>query len=657
MSKITHSRRGFLKAMGLGAAALVAPGFAFAASDRKKKPNIIFFLVDDMGWMDSTVYGSRYYDTPNMERLARRSMMFTDAYAANPLCSPTRASILTGKYPARLKITTPAGHLPPLPDQPLMPDKAPPRWKTICPRSRRFLPPEEYTIAEALRDAGYKTAHIGKWHLGVNPEHWPEVQGFDFSFHGAPDPGPRSYFSPYLFRAGTITDGPEGEYITDRVTDETLKFIEANRDGPFLLHLWHYSVHGPWGHKKKITERYVGKKDPRGKQGNPIMASMLWSVDESLGRILDKLDELGIADDTIIIFFSDNGGNTHSNGPFDSKVSKIKKGHPRWAWLQEWRKYADSLPPTNNYPLRGGKATIYEGGTREPLLICWPGVVKPGSKCSEVVSSIDFYPTMLEMAGVKPREGQIIDGVSIVPLLKQTGKLEREAIFCHFPHRLGRLNAPSTYVRKGDWKLIRFYETNEFFPNRYELYNLKDDIGETNNLADRMPDKVKELDALIDKFIADTGAIVPKPNPAYDPTVAALSGWVNKNCEVSVHDGVVTMQCTGKQSFLATASFKQSGPVLIKFRAKSTGGGGGRIQWRTANQPEFPRQGQVEDFDLPGDGKWHEVQVEIPTKGLLIHVRIFPGTKPGVVDIDWIRFYAAKGPGTEPEHAWEFEGK
>ena len=281
----------------LGAARLAGPSVAQAAA-AKPRPNIVFFLVDDMGWMDCTVYGSRYYDTPNMERLAHRSMMFTDAYAANPLCSPTRASILTGKHPARLGITTPVCHLPPLPDQPLLAETGPPHRKMIIPRSRRFLPPGEYTIAEALRDAGYKTAHIGKWHLGIRPEHWPEAQGFDVSFHGAPDPGPRSYFSPYQFPTGTVTDGPKGEYITDRVTDEALSFLRANRDRPFLIHLWHYAVHGPWGHKEEITKRYAGKKDPRGKQDNPIMASMLKSVDESLGRVLDELDRLGVADNT-----------------------------------------------------------------------------------------------------------------------------------------------------------------------------------------------------------------------------------------------------------------------------------------------------------------------------------------------------------------------
>jgi len=627
---MSSSRRAFIKTIGLGAAGMAVSRFcrSVRAAQQRRRPNIIFFLVDDMGWMDSTVYGSQYYETPNMERLAERGMVFSDAYAANPLCSPTRASIMTGKYPARLRITTPSGHLPPLPDEPLMPDKGPPGREVICPRSRRFLPLEEYTIAEALRDAGYRTGFVGKWHLGLTPEYWPEKQGFEFSFHGAPDPGPRSYFSPYGFRAGTITDGPPGEYITDRLTDEALKFITENSDRPFFLCLWHFGVHGPWGHKEEITRRFRGKKDPRGKQGNPVMASMLYSIDESLGRIMDKLDELKIADDTMIIFFSDNGGNIHSD--------------------------VEGMPPTNNYPLRGGKAMIYEGGTRVPCIIAYPRLVKPRSKCSEVISSIDFYPTILEMAGVKPREGQVIDGESIVPLLKQTDRLKREAIFCHFPHGNYRFNMPGTYVRKGDWKLIRFYETNKYFPNKYELYNLKDDIGETRNLADEMPQKVKELDALIDEFLKDTNALVPVPNPDFDPMAKAMEGWVNRGCEVRVENGILHIRSSRRTSFIAVGGLRLEGAAVLKLRAKSRTGARGEVRWRTRAQREFPK-GQVASFEVPSDGEWHEVSINLPVRGWLLHIRLFPSTTQCEMSIDWIQLLRAGE--TEPAYDWQFGGK
>ncbi len=615
----------------------------------ERPPNVVFFMVDDMGWMDSTVYGSQYYETPNMERLADRGMVFTNAYAANPLCSPTRASIMTGKYPARLRLTTPAGHLKPLPDEPLIPQEGPPHRKFLLPRSKRFLPADEYTIAEALRDAGYATAHVGKWHLGVNPEHWPEAQGFQLSFHGAPDPGPRSYFSPYQFRAGTVTDGPEGEYITDRVTDEAIRFIEANRDRPFYLNLWQYGVHGPWGHKEEITRRFAEKKDPRGKQGNPIMGSMLWSVDESLGRVMDRLDELGLTDSTVFIFFSDNGGNVHSNTPDDRKPAP--EGSRRWALLRDWRRWAGDRPPTNNAPLRGGKAMIYEGGSREPMLVAWPGVVEPGSRCAEVVSSVDFYPTLLEIAGLGPKPGQVLDGESLVPLLKQTGKPSREAIFCHFPHGLGRLNAPATYVRKGPWKLIRFYEPNQHFPNAYELYNLEDDLSETNNLAERMPEKVRELARLIDRFLEETDALVPVPNPNYDPQAAALERWVVRGSRYAIRDGVLHLEPQGPSAFMATASVRVPGPVVVGLRVRSTEGGGGKIQWRTGEQESFPAEGQTVRFEVPGGGAWQEIRVEVPVEGTLIHFRVYL-PRMEKIEIDWIRLSGAP---RGRDQAWDFE--
>ena len=645
------SRREFVKTLGLGAAAMAAPRLAVAAP--RRKPNIVFFLVDDMGWMDSSVYGSQYYETPNMERLAKRSMLFTDAYAASPLCSPTRASIVTGKYPGRLHITTPVCHRPPYPPgTPEFPEKAAPSRKVLLPRSRRFLPPGEHTIAEALCDAGYKTAHIGKWHLGLNPEHWPEEQGFEVSFHGAPDPGPPSYFSPYEFKAGTVADGPKGEYITDRVTDEALKFVESHKDGPFLLHLWHYAVHGPWGHKEEITKRFADKKDPRGKQANPIMASMLKSVDESLGRVMDKLDELGIADNTIIIFFSDNGGNVHSNRGDDAKLAKIKPGHRRWPFLQDWRKYAGDLGPTNNAPLRGGKATIFEGGTREPMMVCWPGVVQPNSTCSEVVSSVDWYPTMLEMAGIRPKAGKILDGVSLLPLLTQAGTLEREAIFCHFPHGFGKRSPAATWVRKGDWKLIRVYETSEWFPDEHLLYNLKHDIGETTNLAAKRPDKVKELDALITQHLRDTDAAVPKPNPAYNPKMQPVAGWRPLGfCELSLNNGHLVMESKQRRVQMHTNQVPAiGGKLTMKFHMRAKGERFGILYWTTRSQPQFVREVR-KDFKPQFDDQWHEYAVTFEPAEPITKIRFDPVITPGRVELEWLRLCQEDGTVVK---AWEF---
>lgn len=462
------------------------------------KPNIIFFLVDDMGWMDTTVNGSCYYETPHMERLAAQSMVFSNAYAANPLCSPTRASILTGRYPARLRITKAITQYEPESDDtpaPVIPPVAP-AWKRVCDApNRNFLPLGETTVAESMRAAGYHTCYMGKWHLGCGI-HYPEYQGFDTVVGGTEGGGPPGgYFDPY--RGTRLASRHPGEYVTDRLTDEALNYIAAHKDRPFFLFLAHYAVHGPWGHKESITSRFRAKVDPRGQQNNPVMASMLYSVDDSLGRLLNCLDELGISGNTVIIFTSDNGGNIHSE--------------------------VEGKPPTNNSPLRGGKATIYEGGTRVPLMVRWPGVVEHASVSDTVVSSIDFYSTILDMAGAAQGNPESIDGVSLAPVL-QGGDLYREAIFCHFPHYVGELNTPSTYVRQGDWKLIRFYGEGPERSTKTELYNLKDDIGEADNLALTMPERVQQLDRLMDDFVHDTGALMPVPNPRYDPAAPREPG-------------------------------------------------------------------------------------------------------------------------------------
>jgi arylsulfatase A-like enzyme len=493
---------------------LCLPLLAPAASPARK-PNVLVFLVDDMGWVDCGAYGSKYYETPNMDRFAQRALRFTDAYA-QPLCSPTRASLLTGKYSARHGTTSATGHQPPQPPgYQFLPDTAPANRAVITPESKNYLDPSEYTLAEALRDAGWRTAHIGKWHLGLTEPHWPEKHGFEHAVHAHPDPGPPSYFSPYGFRGyQSYPDGPSGEYITDRLTEEAIKFLEANRDRPFFLDLWHHGVHGPWGHKEEYTKQFATKKDPSGKQGNPIMASMLKSVDESFGRILDALDRLGLTDNTIIIFNSDNGGNTHSNTPEDRNKKAAKQGKNAAERAKDWPKWAGDLPPTNNFPLRDGKGTLYEGGVRVPLMWSWSGVIEPATVTSEVVGAIDLYPTLLDLLGVARKPEQKIDGVSYAAVLKSGAKLNRAAYFNYFPHG-GPAKPPGVTVRAGDWKLIRWFETGPIYSEKFELYNLREDLGESRNLAAKMPAKVKELDAMMDQFLKDTGATFPKPNPAY----------------------------------------------------------------------------------------------------------------------------------------------
>ena len=502
--------RSRLAALGLLHAICTFAGACSAPAE----PNVVLFLVDD-SWMDSSAYGSRYYETPNMERLAREGMRFTDAYAA-PVCSPTRASLLTGKHTARHGITNASGHQEaPSSRLPQASKSAQARRRMIPPASRTHLEATEYTLAEALRDAGYRTAHFGKWHLGLQASHWPRAHGFDVAFHGAPDPGPASYFSPYGFAYQSFPNGPPGEYITDRLTDEALRFIAENRERPFFLQLSHYGVHSPWGHKPEHTRAFAGKVDPTGRQGNPIMASMLKSIDESLGRILDQLENAGVAERTIVIFYSDNGGNTQRNKEGDPRRAGIGPGHPRYAMLEDWRKWARGLPPTNNAPLREGKGRLYEGGIRVPLMVAWRGVVEPASTSAAVVGPIDFYPTLLELLGIASPESQRLDGQSFAGVLRGNGELRREAYFTWFPHV-----APGVAVRQGDWKLIRRFEPTPEVPNGFELFDLRRDLGETRNLADAMPEKVSALDRLIEAFLRDTGAALPQPNPAFEEAAA-----------------------------------------------------------------------------------------------------------------------------------------
>ena len=509
-----------LIALALMSAAFPAVGQVISA----RKPNVILFLVDDMGWMDSQPYGSKYYDTPNMQRLADRGMRFTSAYAM-PLCSPTRASILTGQHASRHGIIAPTCHQPPQKEgHNFLPDKARPSEPLIFPESRNYLDPAHYTLAEALRDAGYRTGHFGKWHLGLTEPHWPDKQGFDVTFF-ATDPGPPSsnYFSPYFcvasgaaeparpsgetYTHGTITDGPPGEYITDRLTDESLQFITANKDRPFFLNLWHFGVHGPWGHKEEITVEMAKRTDPTGRQDNPVMASMLKSVDESLGRILDKIDALGLANNTLILFTSDNGG-----AVFTDPLGVLRKRADLLDTGASYKKWAGTKAPTNNAPLKGGKASINEGGIRVPLIVSWPGRISAGATSDEVVGCIDYYPTLLDLTGIERNPKQIIDGISIAPVLLGTGTLARQAYFTWHSTRF-------VSVRQGDWKLIRTIRpTPDGKPQGvHELYNLKDDLGETTNLVRENKAKVAELSALIDGFVKDTGALYPKQNPAYRP--------------------------------------------------------------------------------------------------------------------------------------------
>lgn len=630
------SRKGLAGILALGLYLLVSQSGA-----QSRPPNIILFLVDDLGGMDVGAYGSRYYETPNIDQLARSGMLFTNAYAASPVCSPTRASILTGKYPARLGITTALGHVRALPPEfPRYRASGPEDLKWLIPMSLRYLTTDEVTIAESLRAAGYRTAHIGKWHLGLAPQYWPDKQGFDVTFHGAPDGGPPRYFSPYGFKAGEITDGPAGEYLTDRLTDEALRFIEESRDRPFLLHLWHFGVHSPWASKKEEADSFKDVKDPRGFQDNPVMAGMIASIDESLGRIVAKLEELRLSERTIIFFFSDNGGT----------MSVRMSNH---------------LFPTNNSPLRGAKGTLFEGGTRVPLIVKWPGVIKPGSRSSEVVSSIDLYPTFMELASATFHHK--VDGRSFVPTLKGTGSLSPRELFFYagFPQTLSP--GAGVSVRRGDWKMIRWFETSPWSPHLHELYNLTEDLSESVDVSQTHPAMVRELDKSLDQFLDDTGILRVIPNPAYSAKVAALGGWKPKGVETELTGS--SLRCSSIPSaeepwhglvrqFLEHSihSGRVGGPYLLRLRART----GETLRMRAVVRSlREEAAGETREFALTGKGDWETTDVELQFGPAPVEVSLqFEGVGRSL-EIESIELLSAAGsprywPGFTNRLEWHF---
>jgi len=464
--------------------ALASPAaVAASAPAAPRKANIVLFLIDDLGWRDIGANGSTYYQTPNIDRLAREGVRFTDAYAACAVCSPTRAAVLTGKYPARLLLTD------------WLPDgRWPPKAKLRSGRFVRELPLEEVTIAEALREAGYRTASIGKWHLGAEPFSLPEHHGFDVNVGGNAHGAPGDFFFPYAgnwaipttdlrVRWNVFPDGKPGEYLTDRLTDEAVKFIRENRERPFFLYLPHYAVHTPLQAKPELVAKY--EKIPEAqRQGKPVYAAMVESMDESIGRVMATLRELGLERDTMVIFTSDNGGFYNA---------------------------------TSNAPLRANKGAYYEGGIRVPLIVKWPGVAKAGHVSSEPVTSTDFYPTCLAAAGLPPRPNQHMDGRNLQPLLAGGATLGRPAIFWHFPHYNDHPHSvPSGVIRQGPWKLIETFD-----PEGLELYNLVDDLGEQRNLAAAQPARVAELKRALDAWRVEVGAEMMRPNPDHDPSFQA----------------------------------------------------------------------------------------------------------------------------------------
>lgn len=442
--------------------------------------NFVFILADDLGWTDLGCYGSDLHETPNLDSLAKQSVRFTNACTAAPVCTPTRASIQTGKHPAKLHMTIwrEAARRPPE------------NRKVIPPIVEENLPHTEITFAEVLKARGYHTAHIGKWHLG-DAEHYPETQGFDINVGGSVWGAPRTFFWPYRGQRNPsdeyryvpgLAGGKPGEYLTDRLTDEAMKAIDRGGGRPFFLNLWYHTVHTPIEGKPELVAKYKQKIRSGMKHKNPGYAAMVQSLDENVGRVLRKLDEMKVADRTVVVFTSDNGG-----------------------YINEYA----GLPCTDNSPLRSGKGSLYEGGVRVPLMIRGP-MVKGGRTLDEPACSIDFYPTMLEMAGLPgdQRHNANVDGLNLMPLLTgAANRLPREELYFHYPHYYPT-TTPVSAIRTREWKLLEYLEDG-----KQELYNLAQDPGESHDLAAEQPRRTAELKARLDSWRKSVNAQMPAPNP------------------------------------------------------------------------------------------------------------------------------------------------
>lgn len=602
---------------------LISAAAAGSAAPAPRPPNILFILADDLGWRDLGAYGSRFYRTPHIDALMKRGIRFTQGYSAHPLCSPTRAALMTGQYPARLRFSTPSGHVPQVILEPRLPERARSDQRVITPQSRTRLPLEIVTLAEVLQGAGYRTAHFGKWHLG-RPPYMPEQQGFDLNIGGGPYPGPPSYFSPY--RNDHLSDGPEGEHITDRLTAEAISFLRENRKRPFFLNFWHYSVHAPFQAEEKLVEEYGKRVDPCDPQQNPVMGAMIEALDRSTGRLMQALRELGLEKDTLVVFASDNGGNMYNRiGP--------------------------GIPPTSNAPLRGGKATIYEGGVRTPLAAIWPGKIRPGVDRRSIVSSIDWFPTLIAAAGAARPKGHRIDGANLMPLLTAGKPLDRDSYYCHFPHYTPATgNLPATAVRRGDWKLIRFYDAGPEDRGRYELYHLGKDPGEKSNLAEREPERVREMDALISRHLTDTRALVPAPNPNYAP---GTGGWyAGPATALTLRAGELVVKATAGAPSIETSQVNAAtGPYVLELQIAAPSGGSARIYWHPRAQGPFhPDRSAALSLEASPQSKHYEIK--IPATAALARLRFDPDSGPGEWRIAWMRLRDSAG---EVAGEWRFD--
>ena len=656
-----------LRQLLLSVAAILFFTADLSANDKPK--NIVLILADDLGWADTTLYGkTSLYETPNIQRLASQGMTFSNAYAS-PICSPTRASILTGQNPARLGLTTPSAHLKEERLEAVSSPRALPHQKSTNVQSTTRIDLSLPTLGLLLKQAGYSTAHFGKWHLG-REGHTPLERGFDVDLPHWYGPGPKtSYLAPWGY--ANFKEGEPGEHIEDRMAMEAVKWLKKRDPSkPFFMNYWQFSVHAPFGAKPELITRYQNKINPDSAQRSPTYAAMVHSLDDAVGTLLDTLEDEGIADDTIVIFYSDNGGNVHSGlEETDSKGNK----------------YITAI--TSNQPLKGGKGGIHEGGIRVPAVVVWPGITAPGSRNKTRIQSLDLYPTILKMLGIVPPEEHIMDGLDFTKALRGI-EYERDPMFTYVPSHGNTPHwlPPSMSVHYKQWKLIRTFHYGENGDHQYRLYDLQNDIGESNNLVASRDDVVQELDSLIDQYIQDAKVVLPLPNPNFDaskfdasligvqagglkmppgfktvheatpstpPTKLSpkgLLGWILRGADVEMNTDSLKLTPNARQPFMTIANLQLTGPIEVRIRIRSTRDGVGNLQWRTHEQEFFPEAKQLQSFELTA-GKWREVKLQLATEGKLKHVRLFVPAPKSTTEIDWIEINSKSN---SQKKRWDF---
>ena len=623
------------------AALLCSPSLA-----AQPPPNVLLILADDLGAHDLGCFGSRFYETPHLDALAKRGTRLTRAYSASPLCSPTRSSIMTGMHPARTGITAPACHLPAV-----QLDKALVKGNTRIhvANSVTRLKTQYHTLAEALRDAGYRTAHYGKWHLGHNLQpgdaYEPRDQGFEVDWPHTPKaPGPGGgYLAPWskFISDPAIQDQP-GRHVDERMADEAGAFIRQSGDKPFFVNFWLFSVHSPWNARQDYLEHFKARVDANNPQKNPLYAAMVKSMDDAVGRLLKHLDESGKSNNTLIIFWSDNGGYAYPPKATDPAGF-------------------DHLPATSNLPLRSGKASLYEGGTREPAIVSWPGHIKADAKADFLIQSTDLYPTLLKLCSAKAKADQPCDGIDqSQALLGGTG--QRDFVYCHFPHGEAARDSvmdgfyAGSYLQEGNLKLIRFYGRAADGQDELELYDLQRDPGERHNLSQQRPEDAARLNARLSEKLRQTQALLPRFNPEFGKVSGSKGkggkagkpmaaddlpgGWKNRAGAASLRDGALQVQAKGAQSFLGLGAGLPAGTSHFSFRIRAPQAGEGRV---TLLQAAGSRELLSLPYRVSGELMWQEIALPLPLKEAAGILRLYLPSGSASVELDDLQLKAASG--------------